>query len=57
MHNSIQTENIQLAHVQQNFNYKMLLCMFIFCLVFNYSNSVLLLDILLLYFYPVCATV
>ena len=41
----------------QNFRYKMFFCMFKFCLVSNYSNSVLLMRILLLQIYPVCATV
>ena len=56
MDNSIQTENIQLSHVQQNFRYKMLFCMFKFCLISNYSNSVVLLRILLLQIYLVCGT-
>ena len=45
MQNSIQTENIQLAHL--DFRCKMLFCMFKFCLISNYSAKALLLRILL----------
>ena len=38
----------------QNFRYKMLFCMFKFCLISKYSNNELLLRILLLQIYPVC---
>ena len=57
MHNSIQTENVQLAHVWQNFRYKMLFCLSKFCLISSYSNSVLFLRISLFYIYPVFATI
>ena len=42
---SIQTENIELA----NLLVKMLFCMFKFCLISKFSNSVLLLTIVLLH--------
>ena len=44
MHSSIQTENIELANVLV----KMLFCMFKFCLISKFSNSVLLLTIFVL---------
>ena len=57
MYNSIQTKNIQLSHVCNKFKCKMLFCMFRFCLISNYLNSVLLLRNLLFHIYPVCAAV
>ena len=44
MHSSIQTEDIELANVLV----KMLFCMFKFCLISNFSNSVLFLTIFVL---------
>ena len=35
-YNSIQTENIQFAHVWQNLGYKIFCCMFKFCFILNY---------------------
>ena len=39
MRSSIQTENIQRANVQQTCTYKMVFCLFKFCLISNYLDS------------------